>query len=121
MSMLTEDELADLRADMLELMPDTLTISRPSEATNGYGEAVKTWATVATVAGRIDPMSDREKERVVADAEKGLSYHRITVAYDADLRDGDRVIGGGITYEITTLYANHSMRATRRAVGVRFG
>ncbi len=119
--MLTDGELADLRADVLALLPVTVTISRASESTNDYGEAVKTWATSSTVAGRVDPLGQRERERVVADQEKGLSYYQITVAYDADLRDGDRVIAEGVTYEVKTLHANHSLRATRRAIAVRFG
>ena len=116
--MLTAAELADLRADILETLPDTCTIQRPTEVTDAYGNTAKTWPDTYTgVACRIDPFNARGiSDGVIALREASISWYQLTVPWNTDLRYGDRIVFGGDTYELVQLIDDHSLRAVRRAV-----
>jgi len=112
--MLTESELEDLRADMLDLLPSTCTIQRPT-TTNVKGKTTATWTNAATgVACRVDPLR-LQTASTVAEQERGITRWMLTVAYNADVQDGDRIVFDSDTYEILQLHDDHSLRAVRRA------
>jgi hypothetical protein len=124
MTMLSQAELDALRADIETLtLPGTAIIQRATEANDGYGEAVKTWAAVGTVVCRIDPIGSMRTSggNLIALQEKGKAYYQFSTIWDADMNDGDRVVSGGLTYELIQLHENHDLRAVKRAILVRVG
>lgn len=119
--MLTNRELAQLRADILITLPDTCTIQRNTPTVDSYGYTTEVWASVATgVQCRVDPASKQGMgSGVVAEREAARTYFQLTVPYDTTIADADRVVYGGTTFEIIQLHEVHSLRAVRRAVIAR--
>lgn len=118
--MLTARELAQLRADMVELLPGTAIIRRPTSSVNDAGVVAQTFAAVGTVIARVDPANATDFGRgVVAGREASTAYFQLTVEWDTDIAEGDRVTFGGETMEITLLHDLHESRAVRRALLAR--
>lgn len=114
--MLTAKELATLRdVDAPDLLPDTCRIERPTH-TNSYGVITASWGTaVASTACRLDPDKSRKEEMVISDRESMISRYQLTLPYNVDVRDGDRIVHNGVVYEIIELHENHSLNMFRRA------
>jgi len=115
--MMTDAELTQLRADILETLDTTVVIQRVTHGTAdpyGYG-GTATWAAIGTAAARVDPLRDSRSREVVGAKESATDYRQLTVAYDTTIAQGDRVVYGSKTYEIRTLSDDHSLRAVRRA------
>lgn len=112
--MFSAKELADLRNDLLDLMPDTCRIERPAYVnTDGYAE--ESWGTaVASVKCRFDPDTTRKDVETVADREAHLARYIVTLPYNADIQDGDRLAFSGKTYEVLQIHETHSNHASRR-------
>jgi hypothetical protein len=114
MTFLSPSELAQLRSDLTDLLPDTCRIERATITKSGAYD-VETWGTaVASVACRVDPDNLRQNEDIVGEREAGITRYIVTVPYNTDVQDGDRLVHGGNTYEITMLHDNHSARMARR-------
>ena len=116
--MLTSAELAQARADAAETLVDSATIKR-STPVNTYGIADDSFATVTTVACRIDPMSNRVGEPYAGEREAARTYFILTLPYDTTINDGDRVTINSEDYEVLTLHKQHSYRLMVRAVVFR--
>ena len=99
--MMTAAELTQARADVLETLVSDVTIQRPSASINDSGYPTESWSTAGTVKGRIDNMSrGGGSNDVIAMQETGRAYYQLTVTYDADIIDGDRVqVGAADSYE----------------------
>lgn len=118
--MLTDTELTQLRADILETLPDTCVIRRGTVAANDYGYPDATWGTAGTVICRVDPYTNKSDSRgVVGVQEASRNYRLLTVEWNADIQPADRVTFGSETYEVLELFDDHSLRAVRRANVVR--
>jgi head-tail adaptor len=118
--MLTDAELDSLRDDIEALtMPDTAVITRATYGTvesYGYGGTV-TWSAVGTASARVDPVRrDNSRDEDIAGREAGVDYRQLTVPYDANIAQGDKVTVGGRTYDVRTVADDHSLRAVRRAI-----
>jgi SPP1 family predicted phage head-tail adaptor len=117
--MLTDAELDSLRDDIeRELLPDTVVITRATHGTAesyGYGGTVA-WPAVGTAAARVDPMRRNNGGDEIAAREAGVDERQLTVPYDANIAQGDKVTVGGRTYDVRTVADDHSLRAVRRAV-----
>lgn len=117
--MLTADELAQLRADVAEAMPGTAVIKRPTNATDSSGMVTQTFAAVGTAMCRIDPASANDILRGTIHSggrEAMKTYHILTVPWSTDIEAGDRLVIGGITYELKSLNPVHSLRAVTRGL-----
>jgi head-tail adaptor len=115
MTFLTAAELRQLQSALEDLLPDTCRIERPT-TTNTYGSTSQTWGTaVASVACRLDPDNVQSQTGEVALRETGIARYTVTLPYDADVRDDDRLVHNSSTYNIVTLYDLHSARSVRRA------
>jgi hypothetical protein len=120
MTMLTAAELSALRTDVLETLPDTCVILRAT-ATNSNGYPSEAWGTaVASAACRLDPVRQQDAG-VIADREAGVTYWQLTLAYDADVADGDRIVHSSVTYEVQQLHGTHSNRIVKRATVAKVG
>jgi hypothetical protein len=114
-AMLSAAELAQLRSDIADLLPDTCRIERMTIVNTG-GYAEETWGTaVVSAPCRFDPDSRRSDVETVADRDAGISRYIVSMLYNADLRDGDRLVYNGGTYELTELHTEHSLNGAVRA------
>lgn len=113
--MLTPRELAQLRSDVLETLPDTCRIERPTE-TRSAGYASNAWGTaVASTPCRLDPnVVMRGNTGAVASREAMISGFILTLGWNVDIQPGDRIAFGSQYYQVVELYDNHSDRITRR-------
>lgn len=119
--MLSADELADLRAEALGLLPDQAVILRPEGTVTASGAWSETYSAAGTVAARIDPFKMTQGDRVIAAQERGRAWYQLSVPWDADLRDGDRVSVADVTYELVQVHDDHSQRIVRRAIVSKLG
>lgn len=116
MSLLTSDELAQLRTDLAALLPDTCIILSSTYTPDGVGGQTQTWGTAAASAAcRVDPYQRQDSAGIVAEREAARTWYRLTVEYNAALAYDCRVVFDGDTYEVVQLYDDHSLRAVRRA------
>jgi head-tail adaptor len=77
-----------------------LVIERPMDgAVDDYNQPTQTWATLAAVAGLVQPKSAREAAQL-NEAGAVLSTHTIYLR-PTDLQASDRIVYGGTYYEIT--------------------
>lgn len=112
--MLSPAELAQLRIDVLETLVDTCRIERDA-GTNLYGDHVPNWGTaIASAVCRFDPDTLRRDQETVAGREAGVARYIVSLEHDTDVRDGDRLIYNGGTFEIIQLHIKHSLNAFRR-------
>lgn len=109
---LTDSELDAIRADIEQLMPDSVIIKRLVESVDSYGGVTKTYSAVGTVAGRIDNLSARVT--LAGMQEKGVVKMQLTVPWDADLLPDDRIEVSGITYELVGAQLGQSDKACKR-------
>jgi hypothetical protein len=119
MTYLSAAELAQMRADVVNMLPDTCDIQAKTEASDGAGGVTYTWSAVtdgAGVACRVDPLSGRDELAVEISRETLAEAMRLTVAWDAPLDAGERVLIGGVAWEILSKDVAHSWRVSRRAV-----
>ena len=115
--MLTARELSEARADVLETLVDTGVIQRASGTVDSYGNAKQVWAASGTVACRLDPYSPwRDMRGTVAGRESTRAYLQLTLAWDADLVEGDRIVFGSDTLELVELWGIHSDRIVTRGL-----
>ena len=116
--MLTDAELTQLRADMLPMLTDTCNIERNTGGSvDAYGALVENWTTVGTaVACRVDPYKRDDSKGEAAGREANRSYFRVTLKWDADITDGDRLLWQGDRLEVMQLHQTHSERTVTRAM-----
>lgn len=99
--MLPIGELSELR-DVQELaLPDTCTIQTATQ-TNTKGSVAATFAnTYTSVPCRMAAVNPNVAEREIGAALAVVSAHVLTVAFDQAVGATDRVVHGGVTYEVT--------------------
>lgn len=114
--------LARVRAQVSSLLNDTCTILRAMPTVDSSGYPAENFGTaVANAPCRLLPRNLRDNKGVVADKEQGRSYYTLVLAYDADLRDGDRVQVGTVTYEVVQIDTDRSDHTDKQAILARFG
>jgi head-tail adaptor len=80
MTQLSTDELAQIRADVLTLLPDTGYLLSSSFAPDGAGGWIETWGTAGTVSYRLDPI--RQRESVAGAALTSFNQYQLTLPYN---------------------------------------
>lgn len=108
--------LAQMRANVLMMLPDEAVIFTVSQTTsNGYTTNVQTAA--GTVACRIDPVGGQSDELSYNLGRETISeLYQLTVPHDAPLAAHNTVEINGNSYEIVQIDAGHSWNVSRRAV-----
>lgn len=79
-----------------------LTLQQPNLVPDGMGGHAETWATVAKVHARVEPLAARST--FGADQLREALTHRITVRYRDDLRSGMRFANHDRIFEIMTVH-----------------
>jgi hypothetical protein len=114
MTWLSSAELAQMRADVLELLPDTCSILSVSYTSDGEGGLTEAWGTAyANVACRIDFTSGVETN--IGGAVNPYTRAKISLPYDTVLATTNRILTGGYTYAITSINNGQSWNVSVRA------
>jgi SPP1 family predicted phage head-tail adaptor len=113
MTALTAAELAQIRADVLTLLPDTGYILSVTQVNNG-GVITETWGTAGTVSYRLDHKTGREV--VAGGAVNSYEYWVLTLPYDAALTTANRFkASDGTQYSVQSVDDGKSWQASVRA------
>lgn len=114
MTWLSAGELAQMRADVLNLLPDTCSILSVSYTSDGEGGLAEAWGTVtANVACRIDYSSGVETN--IGGAVNPYTRAKISLPYDTTLATTNRIVSGGVTYSVTNVNNGQSWNVSVRA------
>lgn len=98
-------DLAWMQAAALPILTGTCTISRKTEGSDGMGGQSDTWTTLATVACAIAPAMQADNEQI-QELRLGLvSGWIIRLPVGTDVTILDRIVSGGITYEVNDIRA----------------
>lgn len=116
--MLSATELAGMRADFERALPDSVSIERNTPTVSAMGEAVASWAAVATPSGRLAPAGNQSVERAFAEKFGAEVTWRLTLPRSADVTAKDRVVVGGRTLEVVAVLDGHAWELTKRLVCV---
>ena len=111
---LTARELAQMRADIEDLFPDTcdiLSVAYTADSEGGFAEA---WGTAtAGVHCRIDYRSGTE--RMTGGAIQPYNKAVISLPYNTTISTTNRIKSGGYTWAIVSLNDGQSWQAVKRA------
>ena len=108
-------ELAQLRADAEDYLPDTCTIQTATNTRTSEGGFTTTWAnTYTSVACRLAPMTQSGVETVEGGAVTAISRWVLTLHHDQTVSEAMRVVCNGDTFEVEHLEDVHSNRTARR-------
>jgi len=114
MTWLSAGELAQMRADVLNLLPDTCSILSVTYTSDGEGGLTEAWGTVtANVACRIDYSSGVETN--IGGAVNPYTRAKISLPYDTVLATTNRIVSGGVTYSVTNVNNGQSWNVSVRA------
>src|SRR5437870_11533194 len=98
------DQLAYMRAQVAELLPDTCVIKAQVLTPDGAGGNAVTWTPVSggTVACRLDPLSTTQRQHDILFADKPTEKvaYVLTLPYDAPLEPGYQITTKGYAYRI---------------------
>lgn len=120
MTQLSTKELTDMRAVADDFFPDTCTIQTVTVTLGAMGGTAESYAnTYTNVACRVDPAGGRGNETITNETLEGESEWWLNIPFDQAIAITDRVIHGGITYEIKSVWDTHSYSTIRRAAMVR--
>lgn len=111
--MLPNDELTQLRADLLTTLPDTCAILSVTRTPDGEGGITETWGTAsASVPCRLDFQTGRKV--LTGGALEPFSGYVLTLPYSATCTDANRVLHNGITYAVQPGNLQGSLIAVKR-------
>lgn len=118
--MLTDDELAEMRACQDAALPDTCTLYRPAATADGAGGATVALATLASdVACRVAPIGRSPAERLWAERIAPDMGWTITLPALTDVRADDRIGHNALSYQVLGVLAPGSWETARRVAAVR--
>jgi len=111
--MLPNDELAEIRAAIADLLPDTCYILSPVSIRAANGEVTQTWGTAtAATPCRFDPLKGTEQDG--AGGVKIYHGYRVTMTYDTTITSAQRLLFGGVTYNIISVDPGKSWLSSLR-------
>lgn len=111
--MLTDAELAAMREQAEEALPDSCVIQRKTRTSDGGGGGSVSWAASGTVDARVGQTAGTEQ---LLDAQLvGQVDAILTVPHDADLRQADRAVVDGTTYEVLSILEHAAWTLSLRA------
>ncbi len=99
-------EIARWQQDAAELLPDTAAITRRTDARDAGGGVTTTWATVATVACRLQPQKRPGIEAILAARTTSVMVSEILFPAGTDVAVRDRIVIGSVTWEVRGVYSN---------------
>lgn len=119
MRAISTGELARLRSTQETALPDTCTIQTRTQSVDALGGITHSYANTYTgVACRLD-VADQGSETVRNSAVQAESGWVLTLPHNQAISVTDRVIHGGLTYEVSAVGASRSWLTARRVQLVR--
>lgn len=102
MTLISAGTLTWLRGIQEDFLPETVTIQRAPLVNDGYSNRFQDWAnaTETTVAGRITTTRQTSQEREIADQVQPQTTYTVRVPFGTDVRETDRLVIAGRTYEV---------------------
>jgi hypothetical protein len=117
MSLLTDAEIAAARADLEAMLPDTATIARNVETSDGAGGFDETPQTVASgVPCRLSATFERDKLRVAGERVVDDTTHSISFPASTDVKVGDQITIGALMFEALALVTAGQWELLRHAL-----
>lgn len=107
-------ELAQLRADALDYLPDSCVIQSRTVTTTAIGGQSESWSDAATVQCRLAPLVLNIGEVINAAAITSPTAWVLTIVYNQAIDATGRVVIGGDTYQVERVEDDHSNRTARR-------
>ena len=101
MSGLSARELAQIREDIEDLLPETAVVLSVTRVSDGGGGWSETWGTASTTICRVDWKSGTEV--MSGGAIQPVRACVITLPHDAVVVEGNRIQAGGETYAVTSV------------------
>jgi hypothetical protein len=119
-------QLAQMRAQVVDLLPSTCSLYAAGTAVDGAGAPVYTWTLVADgsdLGCRVDPLVRTSDEiELTANRPELTETYRLTLPYDAPIEPHHRVsVSGRGDFEIISLSAEHSWNVSQRAIIAKRG
>jgi Phage head-tail joining protein len=104
MSVVSTGEIAAARADLASMLPDTCTIQRATDTSDGGGGQTTGWPEVAAdVPCRLTPATGatagNNATRLAGDRLSDQTTHLVTFPAGFDVRQGDRITVTDRTYQ----------------------
>lgn len=101
MNLLTADDLTYMQATQEQALPGAVVIERYTNASDGMGGQMQTWAAVGTVNMRIYPRTVRGQGETVAGAQVlSVTEWWATAPAGTDVTAKDRLLYSGRTWEV---------------------
>ena len=107
-------EIAQLRADADDYMPDTCIIQSPTITIDAIGGQSTSWAAAATVSCRLAPQLAGMGEVINAAQITSPTSWVLTVAHDQAIDATQRVVVSSDAYQVERVEDDHSNRTARR-------
>lgn len=114
--MLSADQLAAMKATINASFPDSATIQRPSNVSDGAGGWTSAVSTTGPHSCRVDPAGSTANEYMTVDEIFSSSAHIITFPAGTDVRAQDRIVVGARTFEVRGVLSPAAWELSRRAV-----
>lgn len=117
--MLTTAELAQIRADVDDLLPDTcdiLELIRTSDSAGGWSETWGTATAGTAVSCRFDLMQSAGVENVDNAALTPYTRAVLSLPYDTTITTENRVKVSSVNYAVTSVNINQSSIGVRRVM-----
>jgi head-tail adaptor len=112
--MLTAADLATMRDDIAQLLPDTCDILYAISTGDGQGNETVTWGTAtANVACRVDNYR-RGDERVIAKALQPFQQATISLPYSTVITPANRIQVGAYVFTVQSVNISQSWKAVTR-------
>ena len=119
---LTTAELADIRNDINQLLPDTCTIKYVSESVDTIGQPVRSYTNRGTaISCRLDPVANvglmgHEAMSAMKNYFVTENMWILTLKHDQTIATTDQVIINSTTYEVRFVDGAKSWKGSTRAV-----
>jgi len=115
--MLTTRDLTAMRDTQYEALPETATIRRTTETSDGMGGRQPATSDVGVTPCRLAPLGQSAQERVIAERLTGMTAYVATLPAGTDVRMEDEIsIGARVLRVIAVL--GRSYETARRVVCV---
>lgn len=117
---LSTAELAQLRSDAEDYLPDTCTLQTVAKTSDGMGGWTEVWSdTYTSVTCRLAPEQTAQTEGMTAAQIAAITRWVLTIHHDQAIDETMRVVHDSETYEVVRLDDTHSNRTAKRAHLVR--
>lgn len=110
---MTSSDLEKIRAEQNKLMPDTVYVQCLTRTSDNAGGFTEVWQTTATVKGRIVCSERQAGETVKGGEVKTYGEYIVTLPYNTNLRQDDRLQINGVQYEVIAILERSEKTALR--------